>query len=413
MPVPQILIVADDLTGAADTGVAFARAGWLTMVGLAPGAHIPESDALVVSAESRDCSPEVAIRRVQCALPNLKKLGKIPYVYKKIDSTLRGHPAAELEVVMDSLGLKQALVAPAFPAQGRTTRRGRQLLDGVPLEHTRFGHDILSSDLRVLFQTREGMACLVELDIVRRGPDALCEALGAFGGRLVVADAETDADLAVIAGAGLRYGVRLWCGSAGLARALSNVLPPPANRASAPAIPSRPAEAVLVVAGSRHPSTARQVDVAQGWGAALVSITPEAVRGREEAIERAIKLASRRLGDGEHVILTSLGLDDSSLDGQSVARCLAQITRTLVYEGLAGGLVLSGGQVAASVCSALEASALWLRGETQPGIAWGILVGGLAPGLPVITKAGGFGRDEALALAIKKLANYKAGRVKE
>jgi uncharacterized protein YgbK (DUF1537 family) len=60
------------------------------------------------------------------------------------------------------------------------------------------------------------------------------------------------------------------------------------------------------------------------------------------------------------------------------------------------GLVLMGGDVAFAVSAALEVEALWLRGEVQPGIPWGRYVGGLAPGLPVVTKAGGFGDDGAL-----------------
>lgn len=415
MPVPQILIIADDLTGAADTGAAFARAGWLTLVALDAAAQIPQSDVLVVSTESRDLAQDVAVTRVRGVLPNLQKSGQIPHVYKKIDSTLRGHPGTELAALMDRLRLEQALVAPAFPAQGRATIGGRQLVDGVPLERTSFGRDVPSSNLLAVFDIAQGEnpARLIELDTVRRGPDAICEALDAFRWSLLVADAETDADLAAIAEAGLKCGVRLWCGSAGLARALSNVLPPPRYKATAPAIPPRPDGAVLVVAGSRHRRTTHQVEVAQGWGAAVIRLDSETLRGDEAAVGRTIKQVSRRLADDEHVILTTADLDVSTPGGRPVAECLARITRALAAQGLVGGLVLTGGQAAVAVCSALEASSLWLRGETQPGIAWGVLLDGLVPGLPVVTKAGGFGQDEALAAAIRKLVDWKVGRMEE
>ncbi len=416
---PQILIIADDLTGAADTGAAFANAGWLTLIILDPDAEVPDSDVLVVSTESRDLVQKEAAARVRLTVHQTYGEGerqeKPPYIYKKIDSTLRGHPGAELAAVMDALGLDRALVAPAFPAQGRTTVGGQQLVDGTPVEHTPFGHEVLCSDLTALFQLSQmgAPARLIDLNQVRGGPDAICETLDPARSEVVIADAETNADLAAIVQAGLRCDMRLWCGSAGLARALADALPRPRYQASHPAIPPRRDSPVLVIAGSRHARTARQVEVAQGWGATIIRPTPGSLEGNAVAVERTVKRASRRLADDEHVILTTADLDDSSLGSQVVADALAEMTRRLVAEGHVGGLVLTGGDIAAAVCDALGGSALWLRGETQPGIAWGILLGGLSPGLPVVTKAGGFGTDEALAVAIKRLGDWKAGRLED
>jgi uncharacterized protein YgbK (DUF1537 family) len=403
-PMPQILIIADDLTGAADTGAAFANAGWLTLVILDPTSQTPEGDVLVVSTESRDMTQEEAAAQVRRAVHQIKSKGEIPYIYKKIDSTLRGHPGAELAAAMDALGQGQALVAPAFPAQGRTTVGGHQWVDEIPVEHTSFGNEVPCSDLLALFQTR----CMIELNRVRRGPDAICEALDATRSEVVVTDAETDADLMTIARAGLRCGVRLWCGSAGLAWALAKALPRP-DQAFIEHAPSKPPGSVLVVAGSRHARTVRQVEVAQGWGATVIRPVPGSLEGDSRAVERTVLRASRRLADDEHVILTTAGLDDAPVRSQVVADALAEMTRRLVAEGHAGGLVLTGGDIAAAVFAALGGSALWLRGETQSGIAWGILLGGLLPGLRVVTKAGGFGTDEALAVAIRRLVGWMGG----
>jgi uncharacterized protein YgbK (DUF1537 family) len=416
---PHILIIADDLTGAADTGAGFANAGWLTLIILDPTAQTPDSDVLVVSTESRDLAREAAAARVRRTVYETYRQGegqaKPFYVYKKIDSTLRGHPEAELATVMDVLGLERALIAPAFPDQGRTTVGGQLLVDGVPVEDTPFGREVACSDLLALFQTGR----LIDLKGVRRGPDAICEALDASQSGVVIADAETDADLVAVAQAALRCGVRLWCGSAGLARALADVLQYQSSRRivtsgdQRPELPiraepstlvehisSRPPGSVLVVAGSRHPRTVRQVEVAQGWGATVI-------QAKVGTVERTIQQAARRLAHDEHVILTPA--DDSPFDGQAVADALAELTRRLVTGGHVGGLVLTGGDTAAAVCAALGGSALWLRGETQPGIAWGVLLGGVLPGLPVVTKAGGFGADEALAVAIGRLEGWKAG----
>ena len=410
-PMPHILIIADDLTGAADAGAAFANAGWLTLIILDPTAQAPEIDVPVISTESRDLVRKEAAAQVSRAVHQIKSEGKISYIYKKIDSTLRGHPEAELAAVMDALGLEGALIAPAFPAQGRTTVGGHQLVDGAPVGHTPSGHEVPYSDLTAMFQLPQmgAPARLIDLKRVRRGPDAICEILDPARSEVVVADAETDADLTAIAQAGLRCSMRVWCGSAGLAQALADALPPPGCSAHHPAIHNRPDGPCLVVAGSRHPRTTHQVEVAQGWGASVVRPTPESLEGNAVAVERTVKRASRRLADDEHVILTTADLSESPLGSQAVADALAEIARRLVAEGRVGGLILTGGDIAAAVCDALGGSALWLRGETQPGIAWGILLGGLLPGLPVVTKAGGFGTDEALAVAIRRLEDWKAG----
>ncbi len=85
-----------------------------------------------------------------------------------------------------------------------------------------------------------------------------------------------------------------------------------------------------------------------------------------------------------------------------MATRLAQVADGLAAQGRVGKLVLTGGDTAVAVCAALEASALWLHGEIKPGIPWGILLGGVVPGLPVVSKAGDFGTDDALAAAIDR-----------
>jgi uncharacterized protein YgbK (DUF1537 family) len=412
---PQILIIADDLTGAADTGASLACAGWLTLVALQPAAQLPACDALVLSTASRDLEPDKAGGKVRLAARQARGEGRTEtlYVYKKIDSTLRGHPALELATVMGALRLERALVAPAFPAQGRTTRGGRQLLDGIPLEETAFGREVACSDLLTLFRNQPdgSMARHIDLATVRRGPAAIRAALEVPDPGLIVADAETDADLLAIARAGLRGGIRLWCGSAGLARSMAAALPRPLGEASVPGPLPRPGGPTLVLAGSRHPRTVRQLEVAQGWGATPIHLTPGTLSGDIQAIERTIQRASGRLADHQHVILATADMGDSPLGNRAVADILANIAWALVADGHVGGMVLTGGDVAAAVCDGLDASAIWLRGETQPGIPWGILLGGLSPGLPVVTKAGGFGGDNALARAIMRLEDWKAGRL--
>jgi uncharacterized protein YgbK (DUF1537 family) len=59
-------------------------------------------------------------------------------------------------------------------------------------------------------------------------------------------------------------------------------------------------------------------------------------------------------------------------------------------------MVLSGGDTATAACKALGIDSIQLMDEIAPGIPWGIFRGGSFDGLPVATKAGGFGGPDAL-----------------
>jgi uncharacterized protein YgbK (DUF1537 family) len=111
---------------------------------------------------------------------------------------------------------------------------------------------------------------------------------------------------------------------------------------------------------------------------------------------------------GRNVILTSSGRQSSPLGSVAVAERLASALQSERVRALVGGLVLTGGDVAAAVCRTLGAGALWLRGEVQPALPWATVTGGLLPGLPVVTKAGSFGDDESLIAAAALLSRATA-----
>ena len=144
---PRLLVIADDLTGGADTGAAWAAAGLETVVhwGRAP---FPDSDILVLSTDNRDAPAEQARQRSAAAAEAAATSG-VGLVYQKIDSTLRGHPAADALTTMVGIGAGRMLVAPAFPAQGRTTVDGRQLIDGKLLGDSEFS-SFSSGDVSLL-----------------------------------------------------------------------------------------------------------------------------------------------------------------------------------------------------------------------------------------------------------------------
>jgi uncharacterized protein YgbK (DUF1537 family) len=306
-------------------------------------------------------------------------------------------------------GTPRALVAPAFPAQGRTTVGGRHFVHGVLLTETVFGREVTTDDVGTRMSSGVPGVALARLglDLVRQGVDAVAEVLARCAG-MVVADAESDADLSCLAAAALRSETRLLCGSAGLAAALAASLSDAWWR-DAPLDVSPPRcsaeRGVLVVAVSRHPQTLAQIKQLRAAGIPVISPALPALTG--SAMDRAVRAVMRRAQGGLATVgasvLTTADLPTLQGQGEALAAGLAALARRLLDAGNVGGVVLTGGDAAVAVSRAYNAVGLRLQGEVRTGMPWGHLMGGPAEGLPVVTKAGGFGEDDALLASIQFL----------
>ena len=413
---PTALIIADDMTGAADTGVQFASRGWRTLLALEQ-AGIGGADVLALSSDSRSLKSGPA---AAAAVMHALQAGQVRpsrLIYKKIDSTLRGQVAAELHAAMSALGESRALVAPAFPAQGRTTRGGVQHLHGRPLDQTEYASQIPTAHLPSLLGAG---AALLPLEIVREGEVATGAALRSLPG-VVVCDAETEADLLILARAGLAEGLRLYCGAAGLAAALVESLAPPYTQALQFTPRMGP---VLVVVGARQ--TVQQDQIAAVTNLERLSeifnrpvpvIEPPAEFYRDATdvgvAETAAALAAA-LDAGAPVVLSNLGAPPGRMEpGESrdplvqrnpVAAKLARAARLALQAANPAGLVVIGDDTAAAVLATLGCRRIWLGGQLEAGIPWGFLADGAFPGLPVLINSGNFGSSELLSKALLFLA---------
>ena len=409
---PHLLIVADDLTGAADTGACFAARGFATVIPLA-GAAPASADVVVLSTETRDLGGEDAARIVFAVVARqMSSPGDAAprWIYKKIDSALRGNPRDELLATMTATGIDRAVVAPAFPAEGRTTVGGRQTVGGVLLAESLFDEDGVVFDVVAVFANDGGPPVRVlDLAKIRDHPEHVAALLEAEPAGLTVADAETEDDLLTLAHAISASAPGLLCGTAGFARALAQILPlPPGSPSAVP--PLRGAQPVLVVAGSQHDATRRQIDSLRRAGALVVHPSQGVVDGADSADELVGEVAAH-LAAGQTTVLTTVGLAASPLGGSAVADLLARVVVSPPVLGSIGGLVLTGGDVTAAVCAALGATALWLGGEVAPGQPWGVLEGGARSVLPVATKAGSFGDENALLACVAFLTDGAGDRL--
>ncbi len=387
-------VIADDLTGAADTGVQFARAGYRTAV-VFRGEPVPpeDLDAAVFDTDSRTLRPGLASRYVSEAGRSARAAR---LVYKKFDSTLRGSVAAELSAALESTRRRSAVVAPAFPAAGRTTAGGTQLVHGVPVHETELKNDprtpVREGHLPTLlggWSSSVGTLSAGDLE----DPENVRRALEA--NEWTVADAEREADLEALVRAVPGPERVLWAGSAGLALALGAVHPGPRPAEARVALPK--ARSVLVVVGSLNGVSRGQLGrLVEEHGEVAIPVGP----GSAGTVREVVAAAREALSGGVCAVVHSSGRASSGARGQ-VMRSLAGAAAALAEEGLFDGLVLTGGSTAVAVSRRLGASGIRLAGEVEAGVPAGTLIG--PKPYTVVTKAGGFGGPKTLVEAVQSL----------
>ena len=221
-----IAVIADDLTGAADAGVQLVHTGYRTAVFFrATEVLADDLDAVAFDTDSRAMPAGFAAKRV---LEAARAASEARIVYKKLDSTLRGNVAAELAAALGGARRDLAVVAPAFPAAGRTTVGGTQLVHGVPVDETEMAND---PDTPVRVAHVPGLLAEAFSSVGVLGVDDLADPEIVHRtleeNECVVADADCDADLEGLVRAVPDPARVLWAGSAGLALALGSVYPGP------------------------------------------------------------------------------------------------------------------------------------------------------------------------------------------
>ena len=422
-----LAIIADDFTGANDTGVQFSKRGLKTGVVTdrkAIATALGELDVVVVDTETRFAGVDEAYARVRDAARILKANG-IDYIYKKIDSTFRGNIGAEITAALDAMGAKWAFIAPALPSHGRTTLKGKQLVYGKPVAETEMAQDPKNPvshsyipDI-IALQT-EKKSLVIPLSAIRKGKEHLAGKLTNLreeGWELLVFDSETNEDLQIIAQTINHFAQKLvLVGSAGLAEQLPEALGLVADTDTP--------GAVIIIAGSVNDTTRKQVDYAlrEGW-ARSIDLDIGKVLGAEDKgeLQAVIKRVSELAGDKKGIIIRTaknkgavaaaqavgekMGLGKYEVS-ERIAGFLGQVTRAICDSISVKGLMLTGGDTAIKVAAALSAAGTIIGDEVLPGIPWGNFISDEYGDIRVVTKAGGFGGEDSIAKIIDFLKGH-------
>lgn len=400
----RYLIVADDFTGANDTGVQLKRRGVPTSV-VFSSEFIASEGSFVLDTESRALGPEEAAAAVRAGLKGVD-LTAFGRVMKKVDSTLRGSVAAEIKAVDELYGSELVVFAPALPDLGRTTVGGVHLLKGIPITRTELAKDpktpVTEDNITKLLEAvYDEPVTHISEDQVSAGE------IDFSGGRVFTCDSATNADLRSVIQAAVATGKRtLWVGTAAMADHLLGVevdVPP-----------------ALAVVASVSAVSREQVNFAAGEGIPLVSVPiPELLTG-EQKLETYVAQTVALLKEGKDAILASSAscnraeLDRSVAVGEKLNMTREQVsgytqmvmgkmTRAILEQTPISGMFLTGGDTALGFFMEARSLGSSIVTEIAVGIPMMRLSGGPFAGLKVVTKAGAFGKEDAITFALRKL----------
>jgi uncharacterized protein YgbK (DUF1537 family) len=419
----QIVIIADDLTGAADSAVQFCP--FFEDTTLISYRHLdrilepnlPSSArATALYTNSRAMGADAAYHRLVAVAQGLAK--KQPrWIYKKIDSCMRGNIGSESDALLDELDYEVTFITPAFPEMGRTTEDDIHRVYGFPLDQTEIFRDpitpVKESHLSRIVQSLSkypvGHVALKYLDGTDAGIQEKINRQIMRGVRHIVFDATSRDHLDRIAQLVYSFpGKVLAVGSAGLAGSMAESLfSKRAIAKSGQKIES--AGCHLLVCGTASAVTRQQIDkLLERHSYEFIQLPPGmlADHDRGDDFSKTVSLTRSSLLK-KNVILTLASLPNSPSaprradllqSADSIVKGLALFVAEVLAAAQPGLLFLTGGDTADAVLTSIGGKGIRIRGEVVTGVVQGTLIGGPLDGLPVVTKAGAFGGEDTLVV---------------
>lgn len=408
----KLLVIADDFTGALDTGVQFAASGAETRVVTNIEYDFSrtgrEVQVLVLVAETRHVKWEEAYRMVYGIAKRACESG-IPYLYKKTDSALRGNIGSELKAVLDAAGKHTLHFLPAFPRMNRVTRNGIHYIDGSPVHESVFGKDPF-----------EPVTCSYIPDMMRgEVPVTVVESMDGWERQnsVMVYDASTDEELMSIGSFLKEKGeLGLTAGCAGFAAVLPQLLGLSGKRRERISLDKK----FLVACGSVNPITVRQLDYAERAGMKRIRLTPEQKLEKDylesEEGNRALEEWTKTALEEECCIFDTndlpgcraaceyAGSHGLSLDELRVriADTLGRVVEHLVRAGVKSTMLLTGGDTLMGFMRHIGCDEIVPVCEMAPGTVLSqVDIDGRT--YSIISKSGGFGEEKLIAELAEKI----------
>ena len=407
----SLLIIADDLTGALDTGIQFARYNTSTKVFTKNEFsralfYDTDTEVLVVDTETRHLSPKEAYKIVY-DLSKLAVEAGVKYIYKKTDSALRGNIGSELAAVLDAHNEKFLAFIPALPPMNRVTIQGIQYIDKIPVHESVFGSDLYapvkSSSVKDLFREVTHDAVVYSKEATY-DTDFVKPTIGIF-------DAQTNDDLQRI-GSSLHQNnqQRLFAGCTGFAAMLPEIIGIKKTDIEIPILKSP----LLIICGSINPISRLQIEYGEEMGFDRIVLSPEQMLEEDyfssDAGKRWLNNVNERL-DKQQVVMIDSGIsqpniiDDymskNRIDGEEVRTKITRALGTLMgkfYEmgsGYEATVMIIGGDTLRGFIEEIDCEEINLLCEITMGTVLST-IDVFGRRAQIVTKSGGFGRKDLI-----------------
>lgn len=427
----RILVMADDFTGALDTGVQFTARGERVRVGVYSDGSLEGpggADVLVADTETRHLSASDAYDIVF----NLTKAALargVRYIYKKTDSGLRGNIGAELSAVLNASGKKALPFLPAYPEVGRVTIGGVHYISGVPVTKSPFGSDPFEP---VRYDSVTDLIASQSDVPARSFPPLKPDSAPPEGGGIWVFDAESVRDLENTGRCLYKNGdLDISAGCAGFAAVLPEIIDPHAAAQGVRAAAADFDPRMLVICGSVNPISVEQMNRAERAGFVHLRLTPEqkltphyweSAAGKKQLAEY-----EECFRENPHCIIDTNGAGGNAasdayaaalgLDGEAtrsrIAQNIGELMESVFSSPSFGTLVLVGGDTLFQCLKSTGVAELEPVRELDKGI---VLTRFTYAGSTkyVITKSGGFGDADCVArLAARGAKAQRSGGAPE
>lgn len=400
----RLTVIADDLTGALDTGVQFANRCVSVRVAAVNAAAVPEkifhADVAVIDAEVRHKTSQQAYNICLGLVQQALRCGT-DTVYIKTDSGLRGNIGAMFQAALDASGAAAAYYAPALPQMNRLTRGGIQYIDGVPINESVFGKDpfepVRSPYIKDLFKNCRAEVVTCQPRNLPPPPQD--------GQQIVICDAENAMDFQCIDMELQRTNsLKILGGCAGFAAALPPFLGLAGEPIRLPCIKAP----LLVLCGSLNPITKRQLEYGAAHGGIRISLQSEQLTPdyfASPAGQDFLTQIEQRMQSGCDMLIDTDGTETAK-DADTAEQLCGQIAEQL---GLLMALLLErpaadnylpmiiGGDTLMGFMQQLSEAEISPLGEAAPGAV--LFTAPMATHVSriIVSKSGGFGDEDLLS----------------
>lgn len=428
----MIYVIADDLTGANDTGVQFAKKGYNTKLLIFDKQStimIPDNaDVFVIDTETREAESKTAREVLRDILKKIN-MNENDIFYKKVDSTLRGNVGVEIEEIMNILKKDICIFSSSLPSQQRMTVRGYLIVNQKPLGLSEYSSNHLdqgeNSFIPFLLKKQTDFPVgQIDLKDVAKGQKTILSKINELsqkGNKIIVIDSTNEEHLKDIFASSLKLDRPvLFSGSAGLA----NHFPHINNKHEVLKIKVEDNKGpVIAVAGSRNSIMEDQInylknrlnvselkiDLEQIFSNkekildSYTSVCLEAIKGNHDlVIHTAAIYNEEKLINKKLMLKYNIGFRELEIE---IKNFLGKLTSKIIKNSSSRNLILTGGDTALGVCKELGIYNMNILDELLPGIPLAI-ANYKNYNLNIVTKAGGFGKEDTLYHLINKLKNY-------